>query len=62
MIAAALANGDLTAAEQRLMMGVGFQYGLSVYDVKMLVKRQKDQLYTNAVSALRQRRTLAAAA
>ena len=62
MIAAALANGDLTTAEQRLMMGVGFQYGLSVYDVKMLVKRQKDQLYTNAVSALRQRRTLAAAA
>ncbi len=60
MVAAALANGDLTTSEQRLINGVGFQYGLSLSDVKILIRREKDMLYTHAVDALRQQRAVAA--
>ena len=60
MVAAALTNGDLTTSEQRLINGVGFQYGLSLSDVKALIRREKDMLYTHAVNALRQQRAVAA--
>jgi endogenous inhibitor of DNA gyrase (YacG/DUF329 family) len=48
MAAAAVADGELTSTEQQLLISVGQKYGLGPYDVKMLIRRQKQQLYTTA--------------
>ena len=59
MVWAALTSGRLTPREIQLFGMVGAQYGLSDYDVKLLIKRNQQQLYSSAVGALRQRRNAA---
>ncbi|NNM84830.1 MAG: zinc-ribbon domain-containing transport protein, partial [Phycisphaerales bacterium] len=56
MMTAALAGGDVTGEELRLFNSIGTRYRLSAYDVGMLLKRQKNSLYNNAVEALRYRK------
>ena len=60
MISAALGSGRLTPHEIEFFGRVGQKYGMGDYDVKMLIKREQQLLYSNAVDALRQRRTAAA--
>ena len=56
MVAAAVMDGELTPTEQRLIATVGQKYGLSSYDIKMLIRQQHDQLYAAARQALGDRR------
>ena len=56
MVAAAVAEGEITPTEQRLIATVGQKYGLGTYDIKMLIRRQQDQLYATARQALSDRR------
>ena len=60
MISAALIdNGQISQPELRLFNGVGFNYGLSPYDVRMLINREKDLIYKTATDALRQKQQAA---
>jgi len=60
MISAALIdNGQLTDPELRLFNGVGFNYGMEPYDVRVLINREKDLIYKTAVGALRQKQQAA---
>jgi len=52
----ALADGRIQPQELALLNAVGSQYGLTAYDVKLLVNRQKNNRYEAAKSALRQAR------
>ncbi|MGC9258560.1 MAG: TIM44-like domain-containing protein [Phycisphaerae bacterium] len=56
MVTAALSDGEITSTEQQLITRVGQKYGLSAYDIKMLIRRQQDQLYATAKNALSDRR------
>ena len=56
MVAAAVMDGELSPTEQRLIATVGKKYGLSDYDIKMLIRQQQDQLYATARQALSDRR------
>ena len=56
MVAAAVADGEITPTEQQLISTVGQKYGLSAYDIKMLIRQQQDQLYATARQALSDRR------
>ncbi len=56
MVAAAVAEGEITPTEQQLIATVGQKYGLGTYDIKMLIRRQQDQLYATARQALSDRR------
>jgi hypothetical protein len=52
----ALADGKIQPQELTLLNAVGSHYGLSAYDVNLLVNRQKNNRYEAAKSALRQAR------
>jgi uncharacterized tellurite resistance protein B-like protein len=56
MVAAAVMDGELSPTEQRLIATVGQKYGLSDYDIKMLIRQQQQQLYATARQALSDRR------
>ncbi len=60
MVAAAVADGELTPTEQKLLVAVGQKYALGPNDIKMLIRRQQQQLYTTARQATAQSRQRAA--
>ncbi len=61
MISDTLSVGECTDHEIAIFNRVGAKYGLERYDVQLLIKRERQLLYNNAVDALRQRRAAAAA-
>lgn len=53
----ALADGKIQPREQALLHAVGSRYGMTAYDVKLLVTRQQNRRYDAARDALRQSRS-----
>jgi hypothetical protein len=53
MTAAALADGVFTKSEYNLIHATGLRAGLSDYDVRMLIKDTRNNMYQAARSALR---------
>jgi uncharacterized tellurite resistance protein B-like protein len=56
MVDAAVMDGELSPAEQQLIASVGQKYGLSGYDIKMLIRQRQEHLYATAQQALSDRR------
>jgi uncharacterized membrane protein YebE (DUF533 family) len=55
MVSEAMADGNFTRQEYELIRATGARAGLSEYDVRMLIKDTRRDLYTAAKGALRNR-------